>query len=181
MDRERKVLPLVSHTDPIIRQTLEKFDFSRPPIDPIELAYTLADTMLAKNGEGLAANQIGLPYRAFAIRANPVIVCFNPLIVDLATSVSTKEEGCLTFPGIFTNVTRYDGIKVRYAEPNGQIVTKKFMGMTAQVYQHELDHLNGVIFTDYASRLVLEMAMKKAKKRGFSYKFSDFKKPEQET
>ena len=174
-ERVREIKELVPPRDPILRKKLDKFDFSRPSIDPVALAYMLADNVLERNGEGLAANQIGLPYRAFVIKANPMIVCFNPLIVDQSSHFSFREEGCLTYPGLFLDIERNDSIKVRYALPNGQVVTNKFMGMTARVFQHELDHLNGVIFTDHVSRLKLEMAMKKAKKRGFKYSFADFR------
>lgn len=160
--------------DPILRTKMEHFDFQNPPIDPVKLAFTLADTMIKNNGIGLAANQIGLPYRVFAMKTNPVIVAFNPRIVDKGSQETLLEEGCLTFPGLLVKVKRSDIIKVRYAEPNGQIKTTKFTGLTAHIFQHELDHLNGIIMTDYVNRASLEAAIKKAKKRGFNYKMSDF-------
>ena len=169
-----KAPKLVDKKDPVIRSVLTKFNFVNPPMNPVELTYKLCDTMLINNGVGLAANQIGIPYRVFAMRTEPLTVCFNPIIVDRSTKETLLEEGCLTFPGFFVKVPRADIIKVRYAEPSGQVVTKKFAGMTARIFQHELDHLEGKLFTDYVSRTALALAIKKANKRGFKYKTSDF-------
>lgn len=154
---------LVPCTDPILKQPLEKFNFQSPPMDPIELAHDLAETMIANNGLGLSANQMGLPYRAFAMKAEQIIVCFNPIIVDTSTETVTLEEGCLSFPLLFVKVKRPKKIKVRYTEPNGNVVTKIFDGMTARVFQHELDHLNGVVYASRANAFHLEQAKKKLK------------------
>lgn len=156
---------LVTHNDPILKQNLPKFDFTNPPIDPVELAHDLAQTMLHYNGIGLAANQIGLPYRVFAIKADPILVCFNPIIVD--ESANTKiylDEGCLSYPNLIIKVKRPAAIKVRYYQPNGEVVTEKFTGMTARIFMHELDHLMGINFTQRANKIHLEQARNKAKK-----------------
>lgn len=155
--------PLVDCNDPILKQEIEKFDFQKPPMDPIELAHILAETMIKENGLGLSANQIGLPYRAFAIKAEQIIVCFNPQIVDTSTEQLYLEEGCLSFPLLFVKVKRPKKIKVRYTEPNGNVVTKIFDGLTARVFQHELDHLNGIVYTSRANRIHLDQAKKKLK------------------
>ncbi len=149
---------------PMLYQTIDKFDFANPPTDPIQLAKDLAHQLIAHNGLGLAANQIGLPYRAFAIKAEQVIVAFNPLIVDSSEETVYLEEGCLSFQGLIMNIKRPAVIKVRYTEPNGNVVTTKFAGLTARVFQHELDHLNGVTFHKRASRLQRERGLQKQKK-----------------
>ena len=154
---------LVPCTDPILKHPLDKFDFQNPPMDPIELAHVLAETMIRENGLGLSANQIGLPYRVFAIKAEQIIVCYNPIIVDSSEEQIYLEEGCLSFPLLFVKVKRPKTVKVRYTEPNGNIVTKVFDGLTARVFQHELDHLNGIVYTSRANGLHLEQAKKKLK------------------
>lgn len=156
--------PLVHCNDPILKQEMEKFDFQNPPTDPIQLAKDLAETMIQENGLGLSANQIGLPYRAFAMKAEQIIVCFNPMIVDESTEQLYLEEGCLSFPMLYVKVKRPKKIKVRYTEPNGNVVTRVFDGMTARVFQHELDHLNGIVYTKRANKFHLEQARKRAKK-----------------
>ena len=155
---------LVDCNDPILRLPLEKFDFSNPPTDPLELAIDLAETCLHHNGLAIAANQVGLPYRVFVIRGDEIITCFNPTIVDESTETIVLEEGCLSFPGLFVKVKRPKKIKVRYTEPNGETVTQIFDGFTARVFQHELDHLNGIVYISRANRFHLEQARKRVKK-----------------
>lgn len=162
------VLPLVRFDDPVLTTKTSRFNFQNPETDPTELAHTLARSMLHHGGLGLAAPQLGLSYRAFVIRSSPVLCCFNPIIVDKTDEMTYDEEGCLSFPGVILNKKRHNSIRVRYAQPNGEVVTKTFTNMTARVFQHELDHLDGITFGQSESRIVLEMAVKKAKKRGFS-------------
>lgn len=155
---------LIDCNDPILRNPVGNFDFSNPPTDPIELAHDLAQTMIDNNGLGLSANQIGLPYRAFAIKAEKIIVCFNPRIVDTSSEEIYLEEGCLSFPDLFVKVKRPRRVKVRYTEPNGNVVTTTWDGMTARIFQHELDHLNGIVYTQRANKVHLEQARTRAKK-----------------
>jgi peptide deformylase len=158
------ILSLVPKSDPVLKTPTEKFDFTNPPTDPVQLAVDLTETMLHLNGLGLAAPQLGLPYRVFALRSNPVLVCFNPRIVDQSAEEIELEEGCLTFPNLFIKIKRPRIIRVRFTLPNGQTETKKMTDLSARIYQHELDHLDGVLFTSKVSRVKLEMAEKKAKK-----------------
>lgn len=125
----------------------------------------LAQSMMKHGGVGLAANQIGLPYRAFAIAANPILVCFNPRIVNVSTEEIELEEGCLTFPGLILKIKRPGAIKVRYTYPNGETVTTQYNGITARIFQHELDHLNGVLFTERARPTTLALAKAKVAKK----------------
>lgn len=159
------VRDLVEKSNPILKQKTERFNFSNPPIDPVLLARMLAETMIKNGGIGLAAPQIGLPYRAFALRTNPVMVCFNPLIADLSTEQIELEEGCLTFPGLILKIKRPSMIRARYTLPNGETKTDKFIGMTARAFLHEMDHLDGVLFTSHVGKVALELAKNKAKKR----------------
>lgn len=155
---------LIDCNDPLLKNEVGSFDFTNPPIDPIELAHALAQTMIQNNGLGLSANQIGLPFRAFAMVGSPIIVCFNPRIVDTSSEQVVLEEGCLSYPNLFVKIKRPKMIKVRYTEPNGNTVTKTFDGMTARIFQHELDHLNGIRYIDRANKFHLEQARKAAKK-----------------
>ena len=147
----------------VLKNPILKFDFSNPPTNPIELAHTLAEHMLKYNGMGLAANQLGLSYRVFAIKANPIIVCFNPFIVDESEDKIYLDEGCLSYPGLMVKVKRPKTIKVRYTEPNGNVVTKVLDGLTSRIFQHEYDHLNGINFTKRANKIHLEQARNRLK------------------
>jgi peptide deformylase len=158
------VYALVKDSDPILSQQMPVFDFDNPPTDPIQLAYDLVESMRHHNGLGLSANQIGLPYRVFSMQAVPAIVCFNPKIVDASSEEILLEEGCLSFPGLGIKIKRPRHVKVRYTEPNGEIVTKKFTGMAARCFLHELDHMNGTKYIDRASFIQKEIAFKRQKK-----------------
>lgn len=158
------ILELVPEDSDTLFQELPKFDFSNPPVDPIQLSKDLAETMLANNGVGLSANQVGLPYRVFVIKSNPIIACFNPYVVDDGEEELSLEEGCLSYPDLFIKIKRKKTIKVRYTEPSGQTNTRVFDGLTARIFLHEYDHLNGVNFIDRATPLHKEMAFKKRKK-----------------
>lgn len=158
------IYDLVNCNDPILRDEVETFDFSNPPVDPLDLASDLAETMLHHNGIGLAAPQCGLPYRIFVMKGVEIIPCFNPRIVDMSTETIVLEEGCLSYPDLFVKVKRPRRIKVRFTEPNGKTSTHVYDGMTARIFQHELDHLNGIRYIDRANRIHLEQARKAAKK-----------------
>lgn len=159
------VRELVPSTDPILREVMPIFDFSNPSMHPAEVAHTLAQTCIDKNGLGLSANQIGLRVRACIIKAEEMLCMFNPTIVDFSTEVeSYQEEGCLSFPNLFVKVKRPDIIRVRYTLPNGETVTKRYVGMTSKIIQHEVDHLNGILFIDRAHPMHLEQARAKKKK-----------------
>lgn len=168
------IYDLVDKNDEMLHKAVEKFNFANPPIDPSELANNLAETMLYNNGMGLAANQCGLPYRAFVIKSNPILACFNPIIVDDNSEAITLEEGCLTIKGYIIKITRPKLVKVRYTQPDGQVITRVFDGLTARIFQHEMMHLEGKTFKDFATRLDMEVAFRKAKKRGYHYSFSSF-------
>lgn len=118
--------------------------------------------MYDNNGIGLAANQVGIPYRIFAMRGYPEnFVCVNPRIVNFSSQEIALEEGCLSFPNLVVKIKRPKEIRVRFQTPNGETITRMFDGMTARVFQHELDHLNGIIFYKRANRFHREKALKK--------------------
>ena len=157
------ILQLVDGTDSILTKTIEAFDFKKPSTDPIQLAKDLYETMMEYSALGLAAPQVGIPARAFAIRTVPGIVCFNPRIVDQSTLSIMLEEGCLSFPNWFIKIRRPKTIKVRYQEPNSTFITRVFEGLTARCFMHELDHLNGVLYQQHTNRVHIDQAMRRKK------------------
>lgn len=157
-------LKLVNPNDPILTRPCDVFDFSNPPMDPVELAQNMVKFMYDSNGIGLAANQVGIPYRVFAMRGAPEnLVCFNPKLVQPSEMEVTLEEGCLTYPGLLVKIKRPQHIRVRFTMANGETVTKQFTGMTARIFQHELDHLDGIIFYNKANRFHRDQAIRKWK------------------
>jgi len=158
-------MELVKHNDPILTTQCQSFDFQNPPFDPIEFSHELVKAMYEWNGIGLAANQVGVPYRVFAMRAQPQnFVCFNPRIVQPSAEQISLEEGCLSFPGLIVKLKRPRHVRVRFQTPNGDTRTETFIGMSARVFQHEMDHLEGRLYFNQASRYHREIALKKWKR-----------------
>ena len=153
---------LVKATDPILTKSCEPFDFSNPAFDPIEFAQELVKHMYEWNGLGLAASQVGTPYRVFAMRGQPEnFVCYNPRVVQPAETEIVLEESSLTYPGLVVKIKRPQHVRVRFQTPNGDTRTETFTGMTARVFQHELDHLEGVLYFNRANRYYRDIAFKK--------------------
>lgn len=156
---------IIKGENPILTTPIDTFDFQNPPENPQDIAMELMKTMNENNGIGLAANQIGKPYRVFAIRGYPEnYVCFNPRVVHTSDETILLEEGCLSFPNLLVKIKRPKQIRVRFQTPSGVVETKVFDGLTARVFQHELDHLDGILFYKRANRIHREQAFKKLEK-----------------
>jgi peptide deformylase len=150
--------------DRYITTECEEFDFKDPPFDPVQFSQNLVKFMYDNNGLGIAANQVGTPYRIFAMRGAPEnFVCFNPKIVQYSEQTVVLEEGCLTYPGLLVKIKRSEFIRVRFQTPNGETLTKQFIGMSARVFQHEMDHLDGIVFYNRANKFHREQALRKWK------------------
>lgn len=155
--------PLVSSNDPILKEEAEDFDFQNPPVNPVELYQKLSSTMVREGGLGLSANQCGLPYRAFVMTGENITGVFNPKIVDQSNETIVLDEGCLSYPNLFIRIKRPRKIKVRYQTPIGEVVTEVYDGITARIFQHELDHLDGIIHIWRANAYHREQALRRKK------------------
>jgi peptide deformylase len=158
------VYDLIDYDSAILEQELPLFDFNNPPVDPQELAKNLLETMRHHRGIGLSANQVGLPYRVFVMEGDPPFACFNPKIVDVSQEIVSLPEGCLSYPGVNVPVKRPAHVRVRFSAPDGNVITKKFTGMTARVFLHEHDHLQGVNFLRKMHPVHKEKALRQLKK-----------------
>lgn len=154
---------LVPEDDPILREEMPRYDYRDQALDPIDLAKQLFEVIKDTKALGVSANQIGIRARAFILYGDPCMVCFNPRIVDESRDEILLEEGCLSFPMLFVKIKRPQGVRVRYENELGETETKKLVGMTARAFLHELDHLNGVVFTDVANKIHLDNAKRKRK------------------
>jgi peptide deformylase len=155
---------LLGDKNDMLRDRMPEFDFNNPIIDPVELSHRLINAMKDGHGIGLAANQIGVPTRCFAMYSEPPMVCFNPVITYSGDELVALEEGCLSYPNVFIKVKRPKFIRVRFRDPYGNPVVKKFDGMAARVFQHELDHLDGVEYFKRAHPVHRERFQRKWKK-----------------
>lgn len=155
-------MKLIDGDDPILREPCKEFDFLNPAFEPIEYAKALVKFMYDNNGYGISASQVGDPYRIFAMRGHPEnFVCINPRIIDTSNETITLEEGCLSFPNLIVKVKRPRHIRVRFFTPNGDVRTEKFTGMSARVFQHEMDRIDGILYFNRASRYHRDIAMRK--------------------
>lgn len=163
---EYEVMKLVDFYDDVLRTPTEPFDFNAT--DAIKnaefLAYSLAETMQKYGGLGISANQVGINKRVCAIAAdNKIWVMFNPYIIEKSETLSNLSEGCLSYPGLYVKIPRADRVKVRFQAIGGQYTEQELTGLTAVCVQHELDHLDGIVYTDRVSPIKLDQAKRKVK------------------
>lgn len=166
-------LELLGPDHPSLRRPSARYDFDDPsPLPPFEMAEALEGAMGRLGGLGLSAVQVGYPVRVFCMATEPDVTMFNPSIVDAGDERIELEEGCLSYPGLVMGISRPKVIKVRFSLKDGDVRTMKLSGMTARIFQHELDHLDGKRFFDGQSRLRTEMAIRRARKAGHRYSWS---------
>ena len=158
-------LSILEFPDPRLRK------IASPITDVTGKIATLADdmleTMYAAPGIGLAAVQIGILKRLIVIdiskeneKKNPIFLV-NPVIISRSSDTSVYEEGCLSLPGHFAEIERPAECKVEYIDYDGKKKEIKAKGLLSTCIQHEVDHLNGVLFIDYLSKLKKDMIVKK--------------------
>ena len=131
----------------------------------------MLETMYAAPGIGLVAIQVGIPKRVIVLdikqkegQKNPICLV-NPEIIEKSKNNSTYEEGCLSVPGQFAEIDRPDKCHVKYLDYYGEKKEIKAEGMLAICIQHEIDHLEGILFIDYLSKLKKTMIIKKLSKQ----------------
>jgi peptide deformylase len=157
-----QLLPLYNDKNPMLAMVQPQFNVSDSPVNIVDFANALLHTMNHYGGAGLAAPQCGFPYRLFVMAGG--IVCINPVIVESSPNTTYSKEGCLSFPGLYLPVTRPETIRIQYLNEFGKPVEAVWNGATARIAQHELDHLNGIVYTKHVGNLTLQMAQKKRKK-----------------
>ena len=165
ISKKIEIFPLVPETHPELKCKLPEFDFANPPVNPAEFASSLVETCKKYNGLGLSANQCGYNYRVFVMGSGDEYVAFfNPKIISVSEETTRMEEGCLSYMDLFLNIERPSIIEVEYQDFTGATKTAKFAGITARCFQHELDHMNGIVYTMHVKPLAMQMAMKKRSK-----------------
>jgi len=160
--------PLVILPDPKLRLLSEPIPAITDEIR--QLARDMLDTMYDAPGVGLAAIQIGVPKRIVAmdvskseVERHPMIL-INPEILWASEEKRAYEEGCLSIPDYYEEVERPDRVRFRYTNLDGQVIEQEAEGLMATCIQHEVDHLNGVLFIDYLSRLKRDRIVAKFRK-----------------
>ena len=152
---------LVEEASKVLRQPPGIFDFENPPEDPKEIEKNMAEAMDKFGGLGLSANQVGLPYRMFVMRTQDgTQAFFNPVLTKISQETDLLKEGCLSFPDIYLMIKRSKVVEMQYQDADGEEHLTTLDGIGARCVQHEIDHLNGILFLQRASSLKLERALK---------------------
>jgi len=155
---------LIHEKDPILSQMLPEFNFDESPINTADFASSMVETCRKYNGYGLSANQCGFPYRMFVMGAGDEYVAFfNPVLMKTEGEVHMLEA-CLSYPGLSLRITRPEKIWVKYQDYTGEWKEGHYVGMSARCWLHELDHMNGIVYTTQAKPLALQSGLKKRTK-----------------
>jgi len=143
------------------------FDSSTEP----NIERDLVDTMLAENAAGLAANQVGIPYRVMAMNvqagefAGQQVVMYNPALGSVATDLDEHNEGCLSFPGVWLAIPRPNSVDASWQDQAGMLHSSTFTGIDARCFLHEMEHLAGHVFKEHVSDLKFTRALAKSRKK----------------
>lgn len=141
-------MKILTYPNPILKKRAKKV---KNPLDPQiqKLIRDMKNSLIEADGAGLAAPQIGESARICVIQSEGnIFAIINPKITAYSRDKETNEEGCLSFPGKFIPVKRSKKVKVRYEDEMGKEMKVKAEGLLARIFQHEIDHLNGVLFIE---------------------------------
>ena len=171
------ILPIVAYGDPVLRKVAVAIDAAYPDLE--KLITNMKETMYNASGVGLAAPQIGKAIRLFLIDASPFAeddnlseeertvlksfnrVFINPKILEEEGEEWLFNEGCLSIPEVREDVSRQPKITIEYQDENFKVHTETLEGLAARVFQHEYDHIEGILFTDKLSTLKKRIIKKK--------------------
>ena len=174
------ILPIVAYGDPVLRKVCVAIDSDYPNLE--ELIVNMRETMYKASGVGLAAPQIGKAIRLFLVDATPFAededldeaerkvladfnhVFINPKILKEEGDEWAFNEGCLSIPDVREDVFRQEKITIEYQDEAFKTHTKTLEGLAARVFQHEYDHIEGILFTDKLSSLKKRLIKKKLEK-----------------
>ena len=161
------VLKVRKYGDPVLRRRAAPVAEITPEIR--RMVDDMVETMYDEVGIGLAAPQVGISLRLMVVGHEKTVgarAIVNPVIAEQGGEV-TAEEGCLSLPGIFASVTRAEWVRLEGQDLDGQPVSIKAKGLTARVFQHEMDHLDGVLFIDRLDAMTRDRIKRRIKKEGF--------------
>jgi peptide deformylase len=162
------LLPIKNCLDPVLRKQCQIINNIDEEL--VTLSQDMIETTLAAPGVGLAANQIGIPWRLFVINMgieknkDDLITLINPELTAMEGN-EIGEEGCLSIPDLIAEVNRATQIEVKAIDLNGNDIRFEAKGYLARALQHEMDHLNGVLFWDNLGKVKRDILKRKFKKK----------------
>ena len=147
------ILEIKKFNDPVLRKKCEKVKEVDKKV--IKLIVDMVQTMKEGQGIGLAAPQVGVSKRVIIVQTDlegrRILALVNPKIIKKSQEKEMDEEGCLSFPGIFLEIKRAKEVEVEGLDIKGEKIKLKAKGLLARVFQHEIDHLDGILFIDRIS------------------------------
>jgi peptide deformylase len=152
---------LIEEASKVLRTPPQIFDFEERK-DAEEIETALSEAMNRFGGIGLSANQVGLDARVFVMKSQDQgnVCFFNPEITKISQETDLMKEGCLSFPDMYLMIKRAKMIELKYQTALGEEKVISLDGLASRCVQHEVDHLNGIIFLQRASKLKLDRALK---------------------
>ena len=158
------ILEIKEYGEPVLREKAIPVKRITPEI--LNLIKGMAETMYTDSGVGLAAPQVGVSKRIILVdgEEDGLIVLINPMIIQSEGEV-VEEEGCLSVPGIYSKVKRSSKVTVKALNENGDSIEITKEGLTARALQHEIDHLDGILFVDRIGRMERQVLLNKLKKK----------------
>ncbi len=163
------ILPIITIPDPLLRKKAAPIE--RVDAGLLKLAESMLATMYDAPGIGLAAPQVGILRRLIVMdpsrdeEAKQPLIMVNPVILARGSEMRTHEEGCLSIPDVTAEIERPAMTRVGFIDTEGKSREQTLEGIWSTLVQHEIDHLNGVLFIDYLSRLKRDMIVKKFTKQ----------------
>ena len=162
------ILSVRKYGDPVLRRRAARVEAITPALR--KTIIDMVDTMYDEVGLGLAAPQIGVSLRLMVVtddEGREARALVNPVITEQGGEV-VAEEGCLSIPGIFAPVKRAEWVRLQAEDPDGKPVSITARGLRARVFQHEMDHLDGVLFIDRLDPVTRDRIKRRIKKEGFA-------------
>jgi peptide deformylase len=162
------ILSVRKYGDPVLRRRAARVEAITPALR--KTIVDMVDTMYDEVGLGLAAPQIGVSLRLMVVtddEGREARALVNPVITEQGGEV-VAEEGCLSIPGIFAPVKRAEWVRLQAEDPDGKPVSITARGLRARVFQHEMDHLDGVLFIDRLDPVTRDRIKRRIKKEGFA-------------
>jgi peptide deformylase len=171
------ILPIVAYGSPVLRKIC--IDFEMGSTEVKKISEDMFETMYAASGVGLAGPQVGIGYRIFVVDGTVILkgaeedeeidtslvnfkkTFINAQIIEEEGEKWPYEEGCLSIPGIRADVFRKPTVKIKYFDLEWNEHLEEYSGMAARIIQHEYDHIQGVLFTDYLAPLKKQMLKKR--------------------
>lgn len=156
---------LIPDSDPVLHKPPAKYDFEKHGSTAYLFANVLYEKMKEFGGVGLSANQVGVDASVFVIGVEDVrIDVFNPEVVA-SYGESDYNEGCLSYKGVYLSLKRPERIEVKFQNASGELQERVYTGLTARIFLHEYDHMQGKTMKDQVSPLKWALAAKKGKKK----------------